>query len=87
MEWYIKKGVPLELNHFALRARDSGDWEKETITEDEFRILLTKRIRTVNMARMKADISRFISNSSRLEIWSEKYFLDLMTHLKIKVTK
>jgi len=87
MEWYIKKGVPLELNHFALRARDSGDWEKETITEGEFRILLTERIKTVTMARVRADISRFISEPQRLEIWSEKYFLDLMTHLKVKVSK
>lgn len=28
MKWYIKKGIPLDLNHFVLRARDSGDWKE-----------------------------------------------------------
>jgi hypothetical protein len=26
MEWYIRKGAELNLKHFALRAKDSGDW-------------------------------------------------------------
>jgi hypothetical protein len=30
MEWYIKKGVPLNLDHFLVRARDSGDWKEDT---------------------------------------------------------
>jgi len=37
MEWYIKKGVALHLSHFVLRARDSGDWDKETMTITEFK--------------------------------------------------
>ena len=28
MEWYIKKGVSLNLKHFLLRAQDSSDWTK-----------------------------------------------------------
>lgn len=39
MEWYIKKGYPLNLDHFLLRATDSGDWKRETIDEKEFRKL------------------------------------------------
>jgi hypothetical protein len=83
MEWYIKKGIPLNLNHFALRALDSGDWKKETITEDEFRELLCARIDTVDMDRVKADIRRFIPDQKALDIWSVKYFHDLSKHLKI----
>lgn len=83
MEWYIKKGVPLNLNHFALRAQDSGDWKKETITESEFRDLLRARIDTVDMDRVKADIRRFIPDQKVLNIWSAKYFHDLNKHLKI----
>ena len=84
MEWYIKNGVPLALNHFALRAIDSDDWEKETITIQEFKNLLTGKIKAVNMDRVKADIKRFISDPKKLDIWSEKYFLDLLRHLKIE---
>jgi hypothetical protein len=83
MEWYIKKGIPLNLNHFALRAQDSGDWEKETVTNEEFRELLRARIDTVDMTRVKADIRRFIPDQKVLDIWSAKYFHDLGKHLKI----
>jgi hypothetical protein len=40
MEWYIRKGIPLNLNHFLTRAKDSGEWKKDTITEAEYRELL-----------------------------------------------
>ena len=83
MEWYIKKGIPLDLNHFVLRARDSGDWKETTITEKGFHDLLNQKITTVNMDRVKADIRRFIANPTRLDIWSPDYFLDLVKHLKI----
>lgn len=83
MEWYIKKGIPLNLTHFGLRAQDSGDWKKETITEEEFRELLSARIDTVDIDRVKADIRRFIPDQKVLDIWSTKYFHDLSKHLKI----
>ena len=84
-EWYIKKGVSLNLNHFLLRAIDSGDWNQESITEQQFRELLSARIGTVDMDRVKADIRRFIPDQKVLEIWSAKYFHDLSKHLKIGV--
>jgi predicted nucleotidyltransferase component of viral defense system len=84
MEWYIKRGVVLNLGHFLLRARDSGDWQKGTISEEEFRGLLKERIDTVDFNKVKADISRFIPNPRVLDIWSAKYFHDLVEHLKIK---
>lgn len=84
MEWYIKRGVVLNLNHFALRARDSGDWDSDTITENEFRGLLVKKIDSVNMQYVRDDIKRFIKDQSVLEIWSPKYFHELVAHLKVK---
>lgn len=83
MEWYIKKGIPLDLNHFLLRAQDSGDWDQETISEDAFRNLLATKIDSVNMDYVKADATRFIPDTSALDIWSAGYFHDLSGHLKI----
>lgn len=84
MEWYIKKGTVLNLDHFILRAEDSGDWDNDTITEKEFRDLLTEKIDSVNMVYVKNDIKRFVKDQSVLEIWSPKYFHELVTHLKVK---
>src|SRR5258708_2032169 len=83
LEWYIKKGVSLHLSHFLLRAQDSGDWPKKTITEKEFRELLSTKIDAIDLNRVKADISRFIPDPRVLNIWSAKYFHDLADQLKI----
>jgi hypothetical protein len=83
MEWYIRKGIPLNLNHFLIRAKDSGDWKKDTITETEFRELLAKKIDTVKMDYVVNDIKRFIRDANKLAIWSPKYFHDLANKLKV----
>lgn len=83
MEWYIRRGTPLNLHHFLLRAQDSGDWPGETISEKEFRNLLASKIDSVNLKRAKVDISRFIPSTRNLDIWSPAYFHDLVAHLKI----
>lgn len=84
MEWYIRKKVSLNLKHFVMRAKDSGDWDKDTMTEDEFRTLLQQRIDTVNFEIAKEDVKRFLANSETISIWSKNYFTDLVKHLKIK---
>jgi len=83
MEWYIKKGVVLNLKHFAIRAHNSGDWPNEIITEDQFRTLLNEKIDAVDMNRIKADIIRFIPEPDKLNIWSAGYFRDLAGSLKV----
>jgi len=83
MEWYIKKGIAFNLNHFLLRAQNSGDWHNESINEQEFRALVNAKIDEVNLNRVKADISRFISDPAAIAIWSPQYFHDLVVHLKI----
>jgi hypothetical protein len=45
--------------------------------------ILAEKIDSVNMDYVKADIRRFIRNPQVLDIWTQKYFHDLVTHLKI----
>ncbi len=82
LEWYIKRGVPLNLHHFLLRAQGSGSWEKPDITEAAFRELLRERIDTVDLVRAKDDIARFIRDPKVLDIWSPKYFHDLASQIQ-----
>ena len=84
LEWYIKKGVTLDIDHFAQRARDSGDWQQNAISPEQVLELLRTKIETVNFDSIKADVVRFIKDPSGLRIWSDKDFLDLITNLKIK---
>ena len=82
LEWYIKKGVPLHLEHFLKRAQNSGDWPKETIFESEFLQLLQTRIENVSFDNIKDDIARFIKDAQVLDIWSPAYFKDLSQRIK-----
>ena len=84
MEWYIRKRISLHLDHFLIRAKDSGDWQKDTMSEEEFRDLLTQRIDAVNFEIAKEDVIRFLAEPASVSIWSKDYFHDLAQHLKIK---
>lgn len=84
MEWYIKKGIKLDLSYFLTRAQDSGNWKEETISEKEFRELLSLKIDFVNMEFVKRDVIRFINYPEQLDIWSSTYFHDLVSHLQIE---
>ena len=82
LEWYIKKGIPLDLDHFLLRAQDTGDWKDETINGAQVIQLLEEKIKLVNFASVKEDVIRFIPDSSVLDLWGKQYFLDLIKKLK-----
>ena len=82
MEWYIKKGVPLHVDHFLNRAVDSGNWAESNITPDQIMTLLQQKIESVSFDRIREDIARFIPDASVLDIWSPRYFSDLIQKMK-----
>lgn len=84
LEWYIKKGVALDVDHFILRAQDTGDWKEKTITQEQILNLLSEKIKSVNFENVKEDVVRFIPDDSVLDIWKEQYFLDLIENLKVQ---
>jgi len=83
MEWYIRKGVKLNLTHFVSRAIDSGDWNEEEMNMSQFQELLKAKIDSVNFSRIKDDIRRFIPDASVLDIWNAQYFHDLTLQIKV----
>ncbi len=77
MEWYVRKGVALNLDHFAKRAKDSGDLDQDVITVKQFNNLLIEKIDTVSFENIRNDIIRFVHDDKPLAIWSPQYFKDL----------
>lgn len=84
LEWYIRKGVPLNLHHFGLRAYETNDWPSEIITKTDLLALLRQKIQQTSMENVKQDVRPFIKNISQLDIWNEQYFLDLTELIKFK---
>ncbi len=84
MEWYIRKGVPLNTQHFLNRAIETKDWKEETITSEQILQLLTEKIKDVSFEAVKEDVRRFIPNDEKLKIWSVNYFKDLIQKMKFE---
>jgi predicted nucleotidyltransferase component of viral defense system len=82
MEWYIRKGIALDIQHFLQRAKDTNDWQKDTISSEQILELLHSKIDQTNIDFVKKDARRFIKNANSLDIWSQQYFKDLVEMLK-----
>lgn len=84
LEWYVKKGVSVNLAHLAERARESGDWTEPRLTKEQLKGMLADRIDSLDMARVKEDVIRFIPNPQELDIWSSEYFRQIVGFLKVE---
>ena len=84
MEWYIRKGVPLNIPHFLLRARETKDWNEETINKEQVLELLKDKIHSVSFDSVKDDVRKFIRNDEQLAIWNADYFNDLIEKMKFR---
>ena len=82
LEWYIKKGVPLNLEHFLLRAQETEDWNEKNINAEQIKGLLKNKIKIVSFKNIKEDIARFVKDDKSIQIWSPNYFNDLADKLK-----
>ena len=82
LEWYIKKGIPLDVNHFLQRALDSDDWIENEISTRQIKHLINQKIEDVSFSGIKDDVIRFIKNDEVLNIWSPNYFIDLVEKMK-----
>jgi len=74
-EWYVKRGVKVNLEHLQERMQGSGDWNSEnTLTEEKLKTLLKERIDTLDIEKAKEDVQVFIKDRSALDFWSRDYF-------------
>jgi predicted nucleotidyltransferase component of viral defense system len=83
-EWYVRNGIPMNLSHFVIRARQIGHLHEETLSEMGFRDLLERRIDALDVASAVNDVSRFVKELDALNIWSREYFRELVLRMKSK---
>jgi predicted nucleotidyltransferase component of viral defense system len=86
LEWYIKKGIPLDVTHFLARAIDTRDWQEKSISEKQILELIYTKIDSVDFSSIRDDVIRFIKNDDVLNIWSPEYFKDLVKKMKFENT-
>lgn len=86
LEWYIKKGIPLDVSHFLARAKDTSHWQEDNISNEQIVELLATKIKSVSFSNIKEDVVRFIKDDEALNIWSPAYFNDLIEKIKFENT-
>jgi CRISPR/Cas system CMR-associated protein Cmr1 (group 7 of RAMP superfamily) len=82
MEWYIRKGIPLNVPHFLVRASETNDWQGTIISKEEILNLLNDKINSVSFEAVKDDVRKFIRDDEQLKIWNANYFNDLVEKMK-----
>lgn len=85
LEWYIKQGIPMNIQHFLRRSQDSGDWSENSISEVQIIDLIKNKIDSVSFSGIKEDVVRFIPDDKSLQIWSPQYFKDLIDKMKFEL--
>lgn len=83
-EWYVRNRTTLNLEHFIIRARQSGHLEGSLSVAD-FRQLLESRIDVLDVTAALDEVSRFVNNPEALKIWSRDYFKELAQRIDVKV--
>ena len=73
-EWYVKKGVKLNLEHLCERMRESGDYSGEILTQEEFTGILNDRIENLNIEQAVNEVKPFVKDQSVFDFWSREYF-------------
>lgn len=82
LEWYIQKGIPINLAHLQIRAEESVDWKEGKLSRDELLKVLETKINSVSFNSIREDIVKFIPDTKVLDIWSKDYFNDLVKNIK-----
>lgn len=84
LECYVRRGIPLHLEHLAERARQSGHWPREqAFGVENLQTLLATRIASLDVARDRQDIERFLVDPQALSIWSPSYFRELVQRIQL----
>jgi len=82
-EWYVRRGVELNLTHLAMRAKQSADLaDDESLTPALLRAWLLQRVERLDIESAKSDARRFIADAPVLDIWSQDYFMALVQRVK-----
>jgi predicted nucleotidyltransferase component of viral defense system len=82
-EWYVKRGIELNFNHFIIRSLQSGHLS-EPISTEQLLELLKEKIQKTALSQVLSDVRPFVPNTESLEIWSTEYFLALTDKLNIR---
>ncbi|MBN1307368.1 MAG: nucleotidyl transferase AbiEii/AbiGii toxin family protein [Chitinispirillaceae bacterium] len=81
--WFIARKTPLGLAHLKARLVQTGTWEKEhSLKKNDVVELLEKTIAGTDFESARKDVLRFVKYPEALDLWSEEFFLTIVSQLQ-----
>ena len=73
-EWYVKNNTPLNLEHLCQRMQESGNFDKDILTKEEFTELLNNKIDILDIEQVINEVKGFVKDVRVFDFWSKEYF-------------
>ncbi len=81
--WFIKKGIPIHLSHLTQRMQQSEHLPLgEELDHEKLLDFLKDKIMKIDWEQAKKDVRAFLQDPKVLDVWSQSFFLDMISHLK-----
>jgi hypothetical protein len=81
--WYTARNVPVHLAHLEQRLRQTGAWtSSQPLSHQDLLHLLEEKFSHLNVELAKKDILPFVRDPATVEIWSNAFFLSLLSGLR-----
>ena len=80
--WYVGHRVPINLPHLEARIAQSENRQIEQFDIAAVQALLKERVQSVNLTAAAEDVRPFLRDPRELQLWTEKFFLELISQLQ-----
>ncbi len=82
--FYLAKQAEVNLPHLRARLEDSGALSKdEPFTRETLLEMLNRRFESIDFEQAKQDVLPFITNPTKMDLWSKDFFIDITKNLQI----
>lgn len=83
--WFIRRGVPLNLQHLAACLLHFGKIQSEKeVTLEYVQDLFQEKMKSLDFSKAKEDIIPFLRNPEVVDEWSAKYFTYWLEQMKVQ---
>lgn len=81
--FYLAKQAKVNLPHLRARLEDSGVLSKDDpFSKETLLKMLNQRFDTIDFEQAKQDVLPFITDPSKLDLWSKDFFMDITKNLQ-----
>lgn len=77
--WYLSRGIKVNISHLQKRLEQSGHWNEAdgNLTIDKLKQMLCERFGNIDFNDAKNDVSKFIGDQHKLDLWSPEFFTSI----------